>query len=241
MAPQLLSGEAPIRRALQSRQWSRRAPGWDHASVPGLEKVAARVLDEAGPVDGLDVVDLGSGSGQLTLDLARHAASVTAVDFSGVMLDLLAERAADAGLGNVDTSLASLQTVDLPAASVDVVVTSYALHHLRHREKEALLRRVAHWLRPGGRIVVGDMMFALTGDPDGREIMMKKLSGIARKGPSGWWRIAKNGWRMLVARRECPESIDAWEAMLTAAGFVDVAAERVVAEAAVVRASAPPG
>lgn len=239
MTPQLLSGEAPIRRALQSRQWSRRAPGWDHASVPGLERVAARVLDAAGPVDGLDVVDLGSGSGQLTLDLARDAASVTAVDFSSVMLDLLAERAGAAGLTNVGTTLASLQTVDLPEASVDVVVTSYALHHLRHREKEALLRRAAGWLRPGGRIVVGDMMFALTGDPAGRRIVATKLAAIARKGPPGWWRIAKNGWRMLVARRECPESIDAWEAMLSAAGFVGVASERVVAEAAVVRAESP--
>ncbi len=38
----------------------------------------------------------------------------------------------------------------LPPASVDLVVSSYALHHLADADKQALVARAARWLRPGG-------------------------------------------------------------------------------------------
>lgn len=232
-------GEESLRTVVQSHTWSRRAGGWDHSAVPGLDRVAEAVLGRAGPLRGREVLDLGSGSGQLTLDAALAAEKVVAVDFSPAMLELLEERAAARGCHNVDTILSSLQSLDLPDQSVDVIVSNYALHHLRHDEKLLLLRRAARWLRPGGTIVIGDMMFGLTGDPVGRRVVASKLRVLAKRGPAGWWRIAKNAWRLLVARQECPESVGAWTAMLTAAGYSDVRAERVVSEAAVVRATLP--
>ena len=237
---------ATLRTLIQERTWSRRAPEWDHSSMPGLEKVADAVVEKAGRLDGCDVVDLGCGSGQLTLRLARRARSVVAVDFSADMLALLRERAEEEGASNIDPVQSSLQTLDLPAASVDVIVTNYALHHLRHPEKSALLARAAAWLRPGGRIVVGDMMFGLAADADSRRIIARKVTDIARRGPAGLWRIAKNGWRILVAREECPAPIGLWRQMMVDAGFASVHSERIVAEAAVVSArkaadEAPPG
>ncbi len=202
--------------------------------MPGLEKVTAAVCDKAAPVADLDVVDLGSGSGQVALKLAPGARSVLAVDFSSDMLRILQDRAADQGLSNVNTQLSTLQALRLPDASVDVIVSNYALHHLRHPEKVELLGRCAKWLRPGGRIVVGDMMFGLTGDAQGRQIIAGKVRSIARRGPAGWWRIAKNAWKMLVARQECPEPMSSWESMLTGAGFEVFDSGRVVAEAAFV-------
>jgi len=207
--------------------------------MPGLEKIAKRVLDEAGDVSGLVVVDLGCGSGQLSLKLARQAKRVLAVDFSAAMLERLAERAAQAGRDNVETLAAALQELELPSSSADLVVSNYALHHLRRAEKQQLLRRCRDWLVPGGRIVVGDMMFSLVGDPEGRSIAASKVVAIARRGPAGWWRVAKNAWKVLVARQECPESMATWEQMLVAAGFRVCRSERVVAEAAMVSAVVP--
>ena len=54
--------------------------------MPGLEKVTQAVCDKSAPLDNKDVVDLGSGSGQVTLKLAPGARSVIAVDFSADML-----------------------------------------------------------------------------------------------------------------------------------------------------------
>lgn len=228
-----------LRTLHQERTWSRRASEWDHSSMPGLEKVATAVLDRAGALGGLDVVDLGCGSGQLTLRLAGEARSVVAVDFSSDMLGLLRERAEAAGVSNIRLVCSSLQALDLPERSVDVIVTNYALHHLRHPEKAALLTKAATWLRPGGRIVIGDMMFGLAGDADSRRIIARKISSIARRGPAGLWRIAKNAWRILVAREECPAPIGLWQQMMVQAGFASVRSERIVAEAAVVSARLP--
>ena len=208
--------------------------------MPGLEKIASEVVHEAAPVSGLTVVDLGSGSGQLTLQLAEEAGKVTAVDVSEPMLEKLEERAAAAGLENIETQQVPLQSLDMPDLSADLIVTNYALHHLRHAEKAELLRRAARWLRPGGRIVIGDMMFGAIGDPAGRRIVASKALAIAKRGPAGWWRLAKDAWKLLVARQECPEPIAAWEAMAADAGLGVVTAKRVVAEAAVVTAVAPP-
>jgi ubiquinone/menaquinone biosynthesis C-methylase UbiE len=207
--------------------------------MPGLEKVTAAVCERSAPVADKDVVDLGSGSGQVTLKLAPEARSVLAVDFSSDMLRILAERATEQGLDNVSTQLSTLQALRLPDNSVDLVVSNYALHHLRHPEKVELLDRCAKWLRPGGRIVVGDMMFGLTGDSQGRQIIAGKVRAIAKRGPAGWWRIAKNAWKMIVARQECPEPMGSWESMLAQAGFTIVESGRVVAEAAFVAGCLP--
>jgi ubiquinone/menaquinone biosynthesis C-methylase UbiE len=228
------------RTLLLRRTWSRRADSWDHSAMPGLEKIAQAVVDEAQPVDGKTVLDLGSGSGQLTFQLADRAREVTAVDFSQPMLDRLAERARAEGIENVDTRQADLQSLELPPNSVDVIVTNYALHHLRHPEKARLLEKAAGWLKPGGRIVIGDMMFGLASDRDGRRIVATKVAAIARKGPAGWWRLAKNAWKVLVARQECPAPVEAWESMADDAGLDVVGSRRVVAEAAVVTARRPP-
>jgi SAM-dependent methyltransferase len=54
------------------------------------------------------VVDLGTGTGRFALAAARRFGHVTAVDVSPAMLALLRERAADAGLGNLDCVRAGL-------------------------------------------------------------------------------------------------------------------------------------
>lgn len=207
--------------------------------MPGLEKVANAVIDYAAPLEGTEVVDLGCGGGQLTLALAAQARSVLAVDFSEEMLRLLEQRAERAGLDNVRTVCSELQSLELPPASVDLVVSNYALHHLRHPEKAELLKRIARWLRPGGRVVIGDMMFGLVGDAAGRRVVAVKVASLARRGPGGWWRIAKNGWRLMVSRQECPASMETWERMLADAGLPVIRSERIVAEAAVISARRP--
>lgn len=241
MKPESSKVSGTLRTLHQERTWSRRAAEWDHSSMPGLEKIAAAVVDEAGDVEGADVVDLGCGSGQLSLGLAARAKSVIAVDFSAQMLSLLEERAATAGLTNVKAVRSALQALELPENSVDVIVTNYALHHLQHKEKAALLAKAALWLRPGGRIVIGDMMFGLASDSESRQIIARKVSAIARRGPAGLWRIAKNGWKIFVAKEEVPAPIGMWQQMLTAAGFTSIRSERIVAEAALVSARLPGG
>src|SRR5207248_10833312 len=100
-----------------------------------------------------DLVDLGCGSGQVTLPLARQCLHVLAVDLSEAAIELLKARAEHEGVGNVHALTQPIETFELAPESVDLVVSNYALHHLRDREKADLVRRSFRWLRPDGRIV----------------------------------------------------------------------------------------
>jgi len=180
-------------------------------------------------------VDLGAGTGFLTLALAGEVDEVVAVDVSPVMADALALHAAEWGLDNVRCLVADLALLDLPAASVDLIVSNYALHHLRDADKAALVRRAYRWLRPGGRLVIADMMFGRGGSARDRQILRLKLSTMLRMGPGGLWRVVKNlvrfGLRVGADRPVPPEF---WVDALNAAGFVGVASRPIVAEAIVV-------
>lgn len=224
------------------RIWDRRVAGW-HTHVTssgGFDKVRDRLLAiaEAGESDAC--VDLGAGTGFVALELAPLVASVLAVDISPVMAKSLAARAAEAGLKNVRTEVADLRTFGLPAASADLIVSSYALHHLRDRDKRALAVQAAGWLRPGGRIVIADMMFGRGETRRDREILREKVTALARKGPAGWWRIVKNLARYgLGIGHEHPASPQFWQLALRDAGFTDVRFKQVVAEAGIVSGNAP--
>jgi SAM-dependent methyltransferase len=225
--------------ARQQRFWTRNARSWDHGAGnnPGLVKVVERVIVEGAPGPGQRVVDLGCGSGQLALRIAPVAGTVLGVDVSKAMIDLLDEHARSAGLTNVEGRAVPIEHLDLEPGSVDLVVSNYALHHLRDLDKAAAVRQAAGWLRPGGKLVIGDMMFGRGGDARDREIISSKLVLMLRKGPAGWWRIAKNAGRFLFRFQERPVSMQAWVEMFEAAGLVEVEAIPVVNEAAVVRGS----
>jgi len=216
--------------------------GW-HAhvtSTTGFDKVRDRLLAIADPGPAAECVDLGAGTGFVTLALAPLAGSVLAVDISPVMAESLAVRAAEAGLRNVRTAVADLRTFQLPPDSVDLVVSSYALHHLRDEGKRTLAAEAARWLRPGGRIVVADMMFGRGATPRDREILRAKAKAFAVKGPAGWWRIAKNLTRYgLGVGHEHPAAPQFWQLALRDAGFTDVRFEPVVAEAGIVSGTRP--
>jgi ubiquinone/menaquinone biosynthesis C-methylase UbiE len=184
-------------------------------------------------------LDLGCGSGQLTLGLAKQVASVHAIDVSQAMIDLLTENAHAIGIDNITGEATPIERLVIPEASFDLVVTNYALHHLKDRDKALLAKRAFDWLRPGGRLVIGDMMFGRGGDARDRAIISSKLTLLVKKGPGGWWRIAKNSGRYLLRFQERPVSIAAWVGMLAAAGFSDVQPIPVVNEAAVVRGTKP--
>jgi ubiquinone/menaquinone biosynthesis C-methylase UbiE len=232
-----LATTTTVRR--QRRVWSRRTDSWDHHTPAGLEKVTAAVLAAVDVGSRDQVVDLGCGTGQLSLPLAERGARVLAVDVSPAMVERLAEKARERAVVNLECLAAPIENLSLPAGSVDLIVTSYALHHLRDADKDRLVAAAYHWLRPGGSLVVADMMFGRGGASRDRAIIKSKVSALAKKGIGGWWRIAKNACRYLVRVQERPVSISAWTAMFTRAGFVEITTSSIVAEASLVRGQRP--
>ncbi|HEX9065930.1 MAG TPA: methyltransferase domain-containing protein, partial [Streptosporangiaceae bacterium] len=154
-------------------------------------------------------------------------------------VDRLRTNARDRGLSGVEGLALPIEELSLPAGSVDLVVTSYAFHHLRDADKGRVVEAASRWLRPGGRLIVADMMFGRGGTSQDRAIIKSKVSALAKKGIGGWWRIAKNSYRYLVRAHERPVSVAAWTSMFTAAGLIEITTTPVVAEASMVIGKRP--
>jgi ubiquinone/menaquinone biosynthesis C-methylase UbiE len=92
--------------------------------------------------DAEDVVDLGAGTGKLTVDLVSLGASVTAVDPSADMLRVLSER-----MPEVESRLGTGEQIPLADASVDLVTVAQAWHWL---DVDATSAEVLRVLRPHG-------------------------------------------------------------------------------------------
>ena len=220
------------------KKWDRRVEKWHShvTSATAFAQVLERLIRLSSPEPTDACVDLGAGTGFVTTALAPLVSSVLAVDISTAMAESLAERAASDRLRNISTQVSDLREFQLPPASVDLVVSSYALHHLSDADKRVLVARAARWLRPGGRLVVADMMFGRGRNQRDRDILRQKVTALAAKGPGGWWRIAKNLTRYgLGVGPEHPATPEFWQSALRAAGLTDVVFQPVVAEAGVVR------
>ncbi len=219
------------------QKWNRRVENWHShvTSAAAFAEVLDRLIRLSSPEPTDACVDLGAGTGFVTTALAPLVSSVLAVDISTAMATALGERTAHDGLQNVSIEVSDLRQFQLPPASVDLVVSSYVLHHLPDADKRALVARAAQWLRPGGRLVIADMMFGRGRSRRDRDILRQKVTALAAKGPGGWWRIAKNLARYgLGTGHEHPASPEFWQSALHDAGLTGILFQPVVAEAGIV-------
>jgi ubiquinone/menaquinone biosynthesis C-methylase UbiE len=105
------------------------------------------------------VVDIGAGTGQFALAAARRFGHVTAADVSPVMVEVLRERAAAAGLENLDCVRAGFLSYEHSGPPADGVYTRHALHQLPDFWKAVALDRIARMLRPGGVLRLRDLIY----------------------------------------------------------------------------------
>jgi SAM-dependent methyltransferase len=152
------------------------------------------------------VLDVGSGSGYVALAAASVGHHVTAIDLAPGMLDVLVEHATGRGL-TVDARLGDAVAPEFPPASFDAVTSRHVLWTLRQP-----MRAMANWrelLRPGGRLVALDGFWFTNPDESAPPLFAEFYT-------------AETQVELPFMHIDRPEPI---LSALSAAGFVDVAAE----------------
>ena len=122
----------------------------------GYTELQQQIFDIVHAREGVSVLDLGCGTGKLTARILEAGHPVTAVDFSGQMLQAAAHNAPGATF--VQGELAQVPDL-LAGQTFDCIIAVYAIHHLPDAEKYALLTALREHLNPEGVIVLGDVSF----------------------------------------------------------------------------------
>jgi SAM-dependent methyltransferase len=133
------------------------------------------------------VVDLGAGTGTFALAAAELFERVVAVDVSPAMLAAVEARASDRGLRNVECVRAGFLGYRHAGPPADAVYTRNALHHLPDFWKAVALARVAEILRPGGVLLLRDLVFSFELH-EAETVLAAWLDGAASSPEDGWTR-----------------------------------------------------
>jgi ubiquinone/menaquinone biosynthesis C-methylase UbiE len=142
--------------------WNRRASGFDadfgHSIRTAAERAAwDRILDlVVGGRGTLDALDVGCGTGFLSLELAGRGHRVTGIDFAPQMLAEARKKAMAQGVA-VRFEEGDAEQLPFAEGSFDLVMTRHVLWTLPHPEQA-----IDEWirvLRPGGRLAAMDSQF----------------------------------------------------------------------------------
>jgi enediyne biosynthesis protein CalE5 len=145
-------------RQRQQQQWNEAATGWrkwneliDEVS----SEVSERLVELAGVEPGSRVLDVAAGYGEPSLSAARKAGPegrVVATDISAEMLGYGRERAAAAGLDNIEFIESDAASLDFPERSFDAAVSRWGI--IFDPDGEAAAARVRSFLKPGARMAI---------------------------------------------------------------------------------------
>lgn len=121
-----------------------KADDWIHR---GYEEVLRLVAEKAKGV----VVDIGCGTGNI-LEFAKCEEYIGVEPSAGMRAKFLGKHGFEPLNGH-------FLAIPLPDGRVDTVITTYAFHHVPDEEKEDAIKEMLRVLKPGGRIIIADVMF----------------------------------------------------------------------------------
>lgn len=147
--------EPDEQRAASRQMWERAAAGWgnraDRIRDWGMP-VSAAMVDGLALQPGQRVLELAAGPGDtgfMAAELLLPGGTLISSDGAQAMVDVARERAAEAGLDNVEFAQLELEWIDLPTGSVDAVLCRWGL--MLTVDPEAAAREVRRVLGSGGR------------------------------------------------------------------------------------------
>jgi ubiquinone/menaquinone biosynthesis C-methylase UbiE len=145
---------------LPALRFNRLTPLFDFVAAVTVRDraIKRRTIARAAIASGEDVLDVGCGTGTLAIAAAQAAPDVhvTGLDADPAILELARKKAAGTGL-EIGFDEAMSTALPYPDASFDLALSTLFFHHLPDDAKRETAAELVRVLRPGGRIVVGDL------------------------------------------------------------------------------------
>jgi ubiquinone/menaquinone biosynthesis C-methylase UbiE len=116
----------------------------------------AELLEKLGVTSGQTAVDFGCGPGYFTIELAKKAGKVVAVDLQTEMLKKAQHKIAKAHITNVEFLQNNGTTIQLPDAAADLILLIIAFHEIS--DTAATLKEFSRILKPNGKLAIVEVI-----------------------------------------------------------------------------------
>jgi 2-polyprenyl-3-methyl-5-hydroxy-6-metoxy-1,4-benzoquinol methylase len=150
-------GNDRIMKTGERKDFNKEAAQWD--ANPGRVKlageVAAAIIREIKPTREMEVLDFGCGTGLVTLKLQPLVKTITGVDSSEGMLNVLEGKIRAQGLSNIHARFVDFEKGGRVEGSYDLIVSSMTLHHVP--DPAGLFTQWRGLLRTGGQVCFADL------------------------------------------------------------------------------------
>jgi len=140
-------------------------------------------LERIKPLTGLDVVELGAGTGRLTCMLAPVVRTIRAFDISAHMLEVAAAKLSESGLRNWRTGVAEHRDLPVDDQSADLAISGWSICYTAidyeetwQRELSRALDEMKRMLRPGGVVIILETLGTGYSTPTPPEIVQAYLA-----------------------------------------------------------------
>ena len=167
-------------RNRQRQDWDTASAGWrawNELIDEGTTIVSERLIEMAGIDPGDRVLDVAAGYGEPSLSAAKVVGpegSVVATDISAGMLAYGRERAAAAGIDNIEFLETDASSLDFPPESFDAAVSRWGI--IFEPDGEGALARIRGFLKPGARMAISSW-----GPPDRVPMLGLPMMTIMKK------------------------------------------------------------
>jgi ubiquinone/menaquinone biosynthesis C-methylase UbiE len=152
------AADPETQRADQRAAWEKAADGWgkqaDQMRRLGMP-VSMWMIEHVGLQPGQRVLELAAGPGDtgfLAAEVIQPSGTLISSDGAEAMVNVARERAQALGLNNVEFQQLELEWIDLPTASVDVILCRWGL--MLTVDREAAVQEMRRVLKPGGHLAL---------------------------------------------------------------------------------------
>lgn len=117
------------------------------------------IVDALNPTPESIILEIGSGTGEFAIALAKLCHKLYAIDVSQVMIDYAREKAKSNKVNNIEFYNAGFLTYDNTVKEFDYIYSQLALHHLPDFWKLIGLKKIYSLLKPGGKFFLMDVVY----------------------------------------------------------------------------------